>query len=93
MTKKKCTFFKLLPIIFLFVSNVSIAQSDGSTVVIAPNAGYSAGGVQRFLLGNLYRDAWSTPTIFDVLDLKTFAGGLKVVKVGGRWSANQNRPF
>jgi hypothetical protein len=84
MMRKNCKIILMLLLaIFLFVSNISMAQSGGHTVTMAPNTGYSASGVQRFLMGTLYRDAWCTATTFNVLDLKTFAGGLKVVKVGG----------
>ena len=53
-----------------------------STVVI-PGAEYAAGSFQRFLLGDNYRDLWTTPIRVPVLNLRSFAGGLKVEKLGG----------
>ncbi len=44
---------------------------------------FAANGVQRFLYGDMYRDAWATPVTVPVLRLDTFRGGLKPVKQGG----------
>ena len=40
-------------------------------------ARYRAGGIHRFLFGTRYRVLWSTPIRVTVLDLATFAGGLR----------------
>jgi Omp85 superfamily domain len=45
------------------------------TVVIGPQ--YQAGGVHRFLWGADYRDLYATPVELPVLDLHSYAGGLK----------------
>lgn len=46
-------------------------------------ARYQAGGLHRFLFGNAYRDLWTTPMRVPVLNLKTFAGGLRPLKTAG----------
>ena len=65
------------------------ATEDGAAggktgqVTIAPQ--YQAGGFHRWLWGNDYRDLWTASIDVPVLDLQTFAGGLKPVRrVGGQ---------
>src|SRR5438093_2485000 len=50
-------------------------------VVAAPR--YKAGAIHKFLLGPTYRRLWTTPVEVEVLDLRTFHGGLKPVSKGG----------
>ena len=57
------------------------AKTDSAVVIPGPE--YAAGGFQRFLLGANYRDLWTTPLRVQVLNLRSFAGGLKVEKLGG----------
>jgi hypothetical protein len=59
----------------------SVATSDSVTIV--PGAHYHAGGLHRFLFGDNYRDLWTTPIRLPVLDLRSFAGGLRPEKSGG----------
>ncbi|MGV3504486.1 MAG: metallophosphoesterase [Adhaeribacter sp.] len=54
-----------------------------STVTIAANPDYRSSRFGRFLLGENYRKAWSTPVNMPVLDLATEKGGLKPYRVGG----------
>ncbi|MGH7525873.1 MAG: hypothetical protein ACREMX_04135 [Gemmatimonadales bacterium] len=66
----------------------ALAQSADSTarartVTVVPGADYRAGWLHRFLLGDHYRDLWTTPVEVEVLDLETFAGGLRPSKRGG----------
>ena len=49
----------------------------GQTVVVVAGKQYTAGGMHRFLLGDDYRDLWTLPIRVQVLDLRTYAGGLK----------------
>jgi hypothetical protein len=49
----------------------------------APGPEYEAGGMHRLLLGKEYRSLWTTPVSVPVLDLRTFAGGLRPVSKGG----------
>ncbi len=53
------------------------------SVVIAAGTRYKAGGFHRWLLGDTYRDLWGRPMRVQVLNLRTFAGGLRPDKVGG----------
>jgi hypothetical protein len=56
--------------------------SHGDTVE-APGPQYRASGLHRMLLGKEYRSLWTTPVTVPVLDLRTFAGGLRPVSKGG----------
>jgi hypothetical protein len=56
------------------------AQAD---TLQAPGPQYRAGGLRRLLLGKEYRSLWTTPISVPVLDLRSFAGGLKPVSKGG----------
>ena len=57
----------------------------GQTVVVVAGKQYTAGGMHRFLLGDDYRDLWTLPIRVQVLDLRTYAGGLKpAFRVGGQ---------
>ena len=53
------------------------------SVVVVPGEIYKAGSFHRFLLGDNYRDLWTTPIKVPVLDLQKFHGGLKPTKKGG----------
>ena len=70
----------------LTLPTVAVATvSQDSTRTLAAGQHYRANGVHRLLLGNDYRDLWTTPIEARVLDLHTYAGGLKPVKrVGGQ---------
>src|SRR5437867_8979484 len=57
------------------------ASSESLRVVPGPR--YRAGWFHRWFLGNHYRDLWTTPLEVEILDLDTFAGGLKPTKRGG----------
>jgi surface antigen Omp85-like protein len=50
-----------------------------STVTVVPGAQYAARGFRRFLLGDHYRDIWTTAIEVPYLDLESFAGGLTPV--------------
>jgi hypothetical protein len=58
-----------------------VASKDSVTLAAGPR--YEASGFSRFFLGNTYRDLWTTPIRVPVLDLDTYAGGLKPLKEGG----------
>ncbi|HEX9382935.1 MAG TPA: hypothetical protein VF908_06015 [Gemmatimonadaceae bacterium] len=53
------------------------------SVVVVPGEIYRAGSFHRSLLGDNYRDLWTTPIKVPVLDLGGFHGGLKPTKKGG----------
>ncbi|WP_153042707.1 metallophosphoesterase [Rufibacter ruber] len=54
-----------------------------STITIAANPMYAAGGVKRGLLGEHYRQEWRTKVSMPLLDLGTAKGGLTPYKKGG----------
>jgi len=55
----------------------------GKTVRIAAGPEYEAGAFHRFFFGTRYRKLWATPIDVQVLDLDTFAGGLRATRRGG----------
>ena len=67
---------------------VLLGQSPDSLhprqVQVAAGARYRVGPLHRFLLGAHYRDLWAAPVTVDVLDLNTFAGGLRPTQCAGR---------
>jgi len=76
----------LLTSLLLGVPNEGAAQEEAvRTVTVIAGEGYaSPPGGQEWLLGENYRDLWTTPVNVEVLDLRTFAGGLTpVMRVGG----------
>lgn len=52
-------------------------------VTVAPGPQYRASDAHEFLLGDDYRDLWYTPVRVEVLDLRTFGGGLRATELGG----------
>ncbi|MGH7509989.1 MAG: hypothetical protein ACREMZ_11010 [Gemmatimonadales bacterium] len=52
-------------------------------VTQAPGPQYRAGGLHRLLLGGEYRSVWTKPASVPVLNLRSFAGGLRPVSRGG----------
>lgn len=66
-------------------------RGTGADTVVVAGEIYGAGGFHRWLLGDNYRDAWTTPIKVPVLDLRTFHGGLTPTKVGGGMQAKSLR--
>jgi hypothetical protein len=64
------------------------ASPDDRSITVVPGRDYDAAGIKRKLLGEGWRDLWLTPTVVPVLDIGTYAGGLKVTRKGG---GNQTR--
>ncbi|HYW09289.1 MAG TPA: hypothetical protein VE913_20180, partial [Longimicrobium sp.] len=64
------------------------ASAQGDSVTVVVGAEYRAGSLHRAMLGNSYRDVWTTPVKVEALDLRTFAGGLTPTRRGG---GNQTR--
>ncbi|MDQ3426440.1 MAG: hypothetical protein M3477_01290, partial [Gemmatimonadota bacterium] len=70
------------------LTETAAAQGAGAAAVaesttVAAGARYRAGWLHRFLLGDHYRDLWTTPVRVEVLDLGAFAGGLRPLQRGG----------
>jgi len=53
------------------------------SVTVRASTRYEAGGLHRWIFGDNYRDLWATPIKVPVLDLRTFAGGLRPTELGG----------
>jgi len=64
-----------------FNLELRLYAAESKQVTLAPN--YGAGWFHRLWLGDHWRDLWTTSIPFPVLDLKTFAGGLKPLQRGG----------
>jgi hypothetical protein len=58
-------------------------RSDRTATTLAAGPEYRASGIHQFLLGKDYRSLWTTPVSVPVLDLRTYAGGLRPVSKGG----------
>ena len=52
------------------------------TATVVAGKRYQAGTLKRFFMGATYRDLWTTPVTVPVLDLHSYAGGLRVTKPG-----------
>ncbi len=59
------------------------AQAAGESVDVVIGPRYGAGGLRRLLLGDHYRNAWTSTVTLPVLDLQSFAGGLTPERTGG----------
>src|SRR5688572_10362115 len=75
------------------------AGTAGDTTLRA-NSRFVAGGFHRFFMGANYRDEWATPITVPVLDLRSFAGGLRPTETGGgkqtlnlRFAAGNGREY
>jgi hypothetical protein len=55
----------------------------GRVVTVTAGEQYAAGPLQRALLGEHYRDLWTTPVQVPLLDLESYAGGLTPEELGG----------
>jgi hypothetical protein len=57
--------------------------NGADSVVIQASRKYGASGFHRFMLGDTYRDLWAAPIRVPVLDMATYAGGLRGEEEGG----------
>ena len=56
---------------------------DRQQVRVVPGEHYRAGALHRMLFGEHWRSLWTAPMDVEVLDLQSFAGGLRPYKKGG----------
>jgi hypothetical protein len=63
--------------------NPTARKVGSDSVVVVPGEIFKAGHLHRVLLGDNYRDFWTTPIKVPVLDLRNFRGGLKPTEKGG----------
>lgn len=59
------------------------AAGRDATRLVVPGPHYQAGPLHRLIFGDHYRTLWATPMPAEVLDLRTFSGGLTARKRGG----------
>lgn len=85
-------------VLWLIIAGNVAAQTDTGTtssarkvVRIVPGPEYNAQGTHRFFFGDLWRDLWATEIEVEVLDITTFAGGLKPTKRGGGFQTKSLR--
>ena len=65
-------------------SKVPIETLAGNrSVTVVPGSEYEAGALHRLIFGSHWRSLWTTPVEVQVLDLRTFAGGLTPLEKGG----------
>src|SRR6266550_815070 len=80
---KRATAVAILVAITSLRAQSQTATVGKDSVVIVAGPDFAAGGFHRWLLGDNYRDVWTTPIKVPVLDLHSFAGGLKPLEKGG----------
>jgi hypothetical protein len=69
------------------VGSILAQQGQSETTLQAAGKHYEAGWFHRFLLGSEYREVWTTPITVPVLDMDTYAGGVRAVsRTGGQQS-------
>jgi hypothetical protein len=67
----------------LFPGGLAARQPPADSVTVVPGAQYKAGALHRLFFGSRYRALWTTPIRVPVLDLGTYAGGLRPTERGG----------
>lgn len=58
-------------------------EPNRPATIQAPGPEYRASGLHQFFMGKEYRSLWTTPLSAPILDLRTYAGGLRPVSKGG----------
>jgi len=64
-----------------------VRRIGDDTVVVIAGESFRAGSLHRTILGDNWRDEWTTPIKVPVLNLATVHGGLKPTKEGGGFQA------
>lgn len=76
--------FFLILLLFLITSSFINSQNyEKKYITIIPGEHYAASGFYEFWFGKHWRDVWTTPVKVEILNLKTFAGGLTPIRKGG----------
>jgi hypothetical protein len=70
---------------FVLAAGHATAQESSGDAVrsVAIGPQFKAGGIHRCLWGADYRDLWTTPVRLEVLDLRSYAGGLTPTRILG----------
>ncbi len=77
------TWFALTATLWLGLGEAATASEPSDTRTVAPGGRYEAGWLSRLVLGEQWRDLWTTPIEVPVLNLQTFDGGLRPQRRGG----------
>lgn len=72
-----------MPVALVLLAAFQVAAPSPESTTVVPGPQHAAGGLHRFLLGNTYRDLWTTPIRVPVLDLDRFAAGMTPSERGG----------
>jgi UDP-2,3-diacylglucosamine pyrophosphatase LpxH len=59
--------------------------------LVAANPSFAAGSFKEFMMGEQYRDIWTTPVKAQVIDLEKELGGLQPIQKGGGMASNSLR--
>ena len=70
----------LLPRLEMIRMNVSPGEDSA---LVQAGARYGAGAIQRFFMGDHWREVWTEPVWIEVLKLREFDGGLLPLREGG----------
>lgn len=70
-------------IVFLLLLSSFLFGQVNDTVTVVPEADFKGSALHNFIFGKHWRDLWTTPLKFPVLDIDSFAGGLTPLKKGG----------
>lgn len=77
------TFLRLLLPLVLAPGGPAAAQPSGPEGVAVPGKRYEAGRLHRWVFGSNHREVWTEPVRMEVLDLGSYGGGLRPLRVGG----------
>ena len=80
-------------ILTIILTTIVLGQNnyEKKYIKITPGSEYKAGWIHKFLLGEHWRDAWTTPINVEILDLEKYAGGLTPLKRGGGFQTKSLR--
>jgi hypothetical protein len=84
--KSACYFFSTAIIALILLKPLTAQEKKYVTII--PGEQFKAGGLKEFFFGEHWRDVWAIPIEVEVLDLKTFAGGLTPIKKGAAFKQN-----
>lgn len=83
--KKLLSVYAVFLFLFIYLSNVAVAQSNDNAGYKKMAAGpeYKRSSLYQALWGKNYRKEWTTPVTFPVTHLDTLRGGMQIYKIGG----------
>ena len=79
----KSLFALVLPLSTVLGQSTGSAESRAPAMTITPQSHYEAHGLKRKILGEGWRELWTTPIRAPMFDLSAYAGGLEFNEKGG----------